>query len=707
MTVKPPATSPLRALVAEEDPLVRRLLVGALQALDMAAEEAEDGSAVLEAARREMPDLFILGGEMPGLDGLDACTAIREMPGGQDVPVLIVAGRDDFPSIERALEVGATDLIRKPTDTPRLQHRIRVQMRACEASRRICETRAELQASQRRLEKFQDLASVGDWEWNIETDRLALSPQAIVIMGSDSDPPPSHVDFLERCVHPDDRDATLKSLQEARESSGSVRFDHRILDGSRVVQHILEANASIPGEGTIVAGTAQDITEQKRAEERIRELAFYDSLTGLPNRRLLEDRLSRALEWCRHSGVCVGLLFVNLDHFKRVNERLGYLVGDQLLKQVAERLLSSVRFADSLVRAGPVPVAQTSVSRFGGDEFAVVLSGLRDAQDAGQVAQRLRENLRPPFMVDDKQVRISATIGIAIAPSDGTECESLFQKANMAMNHAKERGPDNHQFFNASMNEAATRAMEIDSSLRRALEEKRLVLYYQPLVRVGSGQIVGAEALLRMWGPDGKLLPPASFIPIAEESSRIVSLGAWALRTACGQLARWQAEGWRAARIAVNVSANQLRRTNFPRIVEGVLSQTQVEPSSLELEVTENVFLEEGGAEALHELRRMGISIAIDDFGTGFASFSCLKRMPADVLKIDRSFIQGIGSGEGAIVAAIIAMAHELGCSVVAEGVETDEELEFLRANGCDVLQGSRCGAPVPPEEFRWRSSQG
>ena len=456
-----------------------------------------------------------------------------------------------------------------------------------------------------------------------------------------------------------------------------------------------------------MTGTVRDITEQKRAEQQIRELAFYDSLTGLPNRRLLEDRLARALKWAQHSGTYVGLLFVNLDHFKRINDRLGYMVGDQLLKQVAERLLSSVRFADSLGRARHAPVVQTSVSRFGGDEFAVVLSGLSDGQDAGQVAQRLRENLRPPFMVEQNQVRISATIGIAIAPTDGTDRASLFQKANMAMHHAKERGLDNHQFFNASMNEAAAKAMEIDGSLRRAQEEERLVLYYQPLVGVDSGEIVGAEALVRMWGPDGKLLAPSSFIPIAEESSSIVSLGAWVLRTACDQLASWQAEGWCPARIAVNISANQLQRANFLRMVDGVLSQTQVDPRSLELEVTESVFLEESGAEMLQELRRMGISIAIDDFGTGFSSFSCLRRMPADVIKIDRSFIQGIASGEGSIVKAIIAMAHELGCSVVAEGVETDEELEFLRANGCDVLQGTRLGWPVPAEEFRWRSSQG
>jgi len=702
-----PAAPPLRALVADEDPIGRRQLVAALQPLNIVAEEAEDGAAVLEAAGRAMPDLLILDAEMRRMNGFDACSAIRELPGGEEVPILILTEREDFLNFGRASEAGATDFISKPVDSSLLRHRIRLQVRASQACRRVEQARAELNASQRRLEKFQDLAAVGDWEWNVETDRLILSPQSIKILRAVSDPPSSQSDFLERCVHPEDRDAAAKFLRKAQQTLSSVRFDHRIFDGSRVVQHILDAEPSIPGEGPTLTGTVRDITEQKRAEQQIRDLAFYDSLTGLPNRRLLEDRLASALRWAERSGTFVGLLFVNLDHFKRVNDRLGYMVGDQLLKQVAERLLSSVRFADSLGRPYQAPLVQTSVSRFGGDEFAVVLSGLREARDAGQVAQRLRENLRPPFMVGEQQVRISATIGIAIAPTDATDRASLFQKANMAMHHARERGADSHQFFNASMNEAATRAMKIDSSLRLAQEEERLVLYYQPLVRVGSGEIVGAEALVRMWGPDGKLMPPTAFIPIAEESSRIVSLGAWILRNACTQFARWQAEGWSPARIAVNISANQLRRKNFLRIVEGVLGQTEIDPSSLELEVTENAFLEEAGAETLQELRRMGISVSIDDFGTGFSSFSLLSRLPADVLKIDRSFIKGIGRGEGAIVSGIIAMAHELGCSVVAEGVENGEELEFLRANGCDILQGSHCGRPVPAEEFRWRNPQG
>ena len=387
----------LRAMVTDNDPVTRMVLAAVLQEMGFNAQVAEDEAAALDAARRAMPDLFILDVQMPQLDGFETCAAIREIPGGEDVPILIVTRRDDLPCIERAFEVGATDFVTKPIDAALLQKRLRFQMRASGAFREVNDALAELQASRRRLDRSQQLARLGDWEWNLETDRLILSVQASEIMDCASDPPSSSLDFFARCVHPDDRDTASKSLQKVHETSKSVQFEHRVLDGERVVHHFLEADEPIPGEGRTVAGTVQDITDRKRAEEQIRQLAFYDSLTGLPNRRLLEDHLGKALEWANHSGTRVGLLFVDLDRFKRVNDTLGHMAGDQILREVAERLLSSVRFSDSLARAPRSVAAQTSVSRFGGDEFAVVLSGLRDGQDAGRVAQRLLGNSAPTF----------------------------------------------------------------------------------------------------------------------------------------------------------------------------------------------------------------------------------------------------------------------------------------------------------------------
>jgi len=687
-----------RALVVDDDPGTRVVMVAVLQEMNVAPEEAENGEAALEVARRAMPDLFLLGVQLPRLDGFETCAAIRKMPGGEDVPILMVTGRDGLSCIERAFEVGATDFVTKPIRKALLQQRLRFQIRASDAFREMSDTLAELQSSRRRLDKSQEIARLGYWEWNIEMDRLILSAQAIEIMGCSSDPPSSALDLLASCVHPDDRDTASKSLYEVRQASREVQFEHRLPDGKRIVHHFLEANESVRGEGLTAAGAVQDITDRKRAEEQIRQLAFYDSLTGLPNRRLLEDQLGKALEWAKRSGIWIGLLFLDLDRFKRVNDTLGHMAGDQVLREVAERLLSSVRAADSLGRT-----SQASVSRFGGDEFAVVLSGLRNAQDAGRVAQRLLGNLRRPFTIQQQEVTLAASIGIAICPTDGTDSASLFRKADIAMHHAKERGRDNHQFFSAAMNEAAQRARKIKKSLSEALEQNRMVLHYQPLVHAESGKIIGAEALVRMREPGGDLVPAGALIPIAEESGLIIRLGAWVLRAACSQLGRWHAAGWASGRISVNISAHQLRQGSFLDLVKGALDQAGVDPCFLEIEITESVFMEGPGLEALQELRKMGISVAIDDFGTGFSSLSYLNRTPANVLKIDRSFIREIEGGGAGMVSAIIAMAHELGCSVVAEGVETKRQLEFLREHGCDVLQGFLCGRPLPAEEFGWQ----
>jgi diguanylate cyclase (GGDEF)-like protein len=693
-------------MVTAHDPVSSMVLIAALQEMGFTTEVAEDDAAALDSAHREMPDLILLDVQVPHLNWFETCAAIREMSGGEDVPILIATGWDDLPGIERAFESGATDFVTKPIDAALLQKRLRFQMRASGAFRRVNHALAELQASRRRLDRSQQLARLGDWEWNLETDRLILSAQASEIMDCTSNPPSSSLEFFARCVHPDDRDTASKSLQKVHETSERVQFEHRVLDGERVVHHFLEADESIPGEGRTAVGTVQDITDRNRAEEQIRQLAFYDSLTGLPNRRLLEDHLGKALDWASHSGTHVGLLFVDLDRFKRVNDTFGHMAGDQVLRRVAERLLSSVRFSDSLARVPRSVAPQTSVSRFGGDEFAVVLSGLRDGQDAGRVAQRLLGALRRPFIVQQREVTLGASIGISICPNDGTDSASLLRKADIAMHHAKERGRNNHQFFSASMNEAALRAMEIERTLTEALEQNRLVLHYQPLLHTDSGEIIRAEALVRIREPSGELAYPREFISIAEESGLIISLDTWVLRAACRQLAIWHAAGWKWGRISVNISAQELRQSGFLELVGEALNQAGLEPRFLEIEIRESILLDERGLEALEELHRMGISIAIDDFGTGSSSLSRLSRARVDVLKIDRSFVSDIGSGGSAIVSAIIAMARELGCSVVAEGVETDEELTFLREHGCDTLQGFRCGRPVPAEEFSWRGSR-
>jgi diguanylate cyclase (GGDEF)-like protein len=668
----------------------------------MQVEEAGDGAGAVATAKRSMPDLVLLDVEMPRMNGFQACAAIRNMPQGRDVPILIVTGLDDIAFIQRAFDVGATDFVTKPIQAQLLQQRIQFQMRASRAFRDLRETLGELAASQYRLGKSQDLAHLGDWEWRAESDQLALSPRAIRILGCAASPPRSMQELLTRCVHPDDRATVEKLLEEACLGRGESEFDHRLPEGDRIVHHYLEASHSVPGDEPAVAGTVQDITDRTRAEERIRELAFYDSLTGLPNRRVLEDRLERIVAFAAENGKQAGLLFLNLDRFKRINDSQGHAAGDQILKQIAERLIASLRVGDHLARAPTEVEPQAAVSRFGGDEFAIVLTGLEEVQDAGRIARRLLRVVRQPIALPDGEVNITCSIGIAVFPADGADKDALFRNADLAMHHAKEQGRDNHQFFSASMNEVALERMTVERALGEALSRDGLVLHYQPQVEADTGRVLGAEALVRMRGPAGELLPPGRFIDVAEESGLITPLGDWVLHEACAQFARWRAEGWSDARIAVNVSTVQLRNRDFIASVDRALSDAGLEPEALELELTEGVFIEERGREFLRELRDKGISIAIDDFGTGFSSLSYLTRLRVDVLKIDRAFVKEIDRGGGSIVAAIVAMAHGLGCSVVAEGVETEAELDFLRAHGCDVLQGFHLGRPVSAEDFQW-----
>ena len=699
-----------RALVADDDPVTRMVIAAALQEMDLTVEEAEDGAAALEAARRAMPDLFILDVQMPHLDGFETCAAIREMPGGEDVPILIVTGRDDLPCIERAFEVGATDFVTKPINTALLQHRLRFQMRASDAFREVSDTLAELRASQRRLDKSQELARLGDWEWNLETDRLILSAQATEIMGCGADPPSSPLDFLADCVHPrrsrrPPGSPSRKSARPPGTSSSSTGFPTGNASSTTSWRRTSRSRAR----GVTVAGTVQDITDRKRAEEQIRQLAFYDSLTGLPNRRLLEDHLDKALAWAKQSGnaasvSCSSTWTASSASTTRWGTWRATRSSGRWPSACSPRCASATPWA----RAPRAYVAQTSVSRFGGDEFAVVLSGLRDGQDAGRVAQRLLGNLRRPFTVQQQQVTLAASIGIAICPTDGTDSASLFRKADMAMHHAKERGRDNHQFFSASMNEAALRAMEIEKSLAEALEQNRMLLHYQPLVRADSGEIVGAEALVRMQEPGGELVPPGEFIPIAEESGLIIPLGAWVLRAACSQLARWHAEGWESGRISVNISAHQLRQRSFLHLVRGALNQAGVDPRFLEIEITESVLLEERGVDALQELRQMGISIAIDDFGTGFSSLSYLSRTPRGRAQDRPQLRQRHREGRGADRRG--HHRHGPRARLLGRGRGRRDRAGARRS--CESTDATFCRASTaavrfPPRTFRWKGRSG
>jgi diguanylate cyclase (GGDEF)-like protein/PAS domain S-box-containing protein len=435
-----------------------------------------------------------------------------------------------------------------------------------------------------------------------------------------------------------------------------------------------------------VIGTYEDITERKVAEDRVKFLAFYDALTELPNRALLQDRLSKALASARRRKDKVALLFLDLDRFKDINDSLGHLVGDLLLQEVAERLKKWAR-------------EQDTVARVGGDEFVIVLTAVKDGADAAVAAERLMHAMSAGFVVEGRSLSISCSLGISVFPEHGADSETLIKNADAAMYCAKENEGRNFRFFTDDMNAQAVERLTLENGLRLALDKKELFLVYQPQVDIVSGKIIGLEALLRWQHPTLGLVPPDKFIRIAENCGLIVPIGEWVLRTACSQVRKWQDEGIPAVSIAINVSAVQFRQEDFCELIRRVLHETGLAPQYLELELTEGLLLANADVtfSVLQELKAMGLTLAIDDFGTGYSNFNYLRQFRVSKLKIDRSFIRdvAVNPDDAAITTAIISMAKSLNLKVIAEGVEDEAQMSFLRAHQCDEIQGYYFSKPL------------
>ncbi len=435
----------------------------------------------------------------------------------------------------------------------------------------------------------------------------------------------------------------------------------------------------------------RDITEIRQKEEHIRYMAYHDPLTKLPNRLLFNDRLQHTLTAAQRRPKTVAVMFIDLDRFKFINDTLGHNIGDALLQAVASRIKESVRQDDT-------------ISRLGGDEFVILLSDIATSQDAAHIAQKVLEVLSRPYTLAGHELNITASIGISVYPEDGVDVQTLMKNADTAMYHAKELGKNAYQFYTANMNAKLLERMMLEKNLRRALDQKEFSLYYQPRIHIGNGKICGMEALIRWHHPEMGMILPSQFIPVAEETNLIFPMGEWVLRAACEQNKVWQDAGLPHLRVAVNVSGHQLRQHNLISIVKNVLNETGLPPEWLEIEITESVIMQhaEKNIQTLRELKDLGIQIAIDDFGTGYSSLNYLKRFPIDKLKIDRSFISDLStdSDDMAITTAIIAVAHSLKLKVIAEGVETAEQLKFLKNKQCDEIQGYYFHRPMPVKAF-------
>jgi diguanylate cyclase (GGDEF)-like protein/PAS domain S-box-containing protein len=463
-------------------------------------------------------------------------------------------------------------------------------------------------------------------------------------------------------------------------------------DGSELWA-IVAANPIFESDGRYLGALAMvtDITERKRAEDHLVYLAHHDSLTGLPNRTLFNDRLQQSLIDADRRERLVAILFMDLDRFKNINDTLGHEAGDALLRAVSARLKECVRSGDT-------------VARLGGDEFIVLLPDIAHVDDVARIAQKILDIFTQPFGIDGRELFVTTSIGITLYPFDDKGVEGLVKNADVAMYRAKEQGRNSYQFYAAEMTAKAHENLALENALRGALERNELVLHYQPVVDLDSGEVSGMEALLRWKHPQQGLIMPWRFIPLAEESGLIVPIGEWALRTACAQAKTWQQQGYLPLRVAVNLSARQFYQRNLAEVIGRALKDTGLDPAWLELELTESLLMQnaEPTYATLNTLSAMDVRLSIDDFGTGYSSLSYLKRFPIDTLKIGRSFVRDVPADpdDAAIVSAIIAMAHTLEMRVIAEGVETEAQRAFLEAQGCDAFQGYVYGPPLPPEEF-------
>jgi diguanylate cyclase (GGDEF)-like protein len=435
-------------------------------------------------------------------------------------------------------------------------------------------------------------------------------------------------------------------------------------------------------------GATLDITERKRAEERARSLAYHDTLTGLPNRLVFQDRLALSIAQAHRRGRGLAVLFLDLDRFKVINDSLGHSVGDLLIREVGLRLRSCLREEDT-------------VARLGGDEFTLMLPDISEAVDAVKVASKVLEVLRAPFQIDGHELFVTSSMGISLYPGDGRDPETLVKNADAAMYRAKEQGRDHYQLYTPALNDTALDRLALESSLRKALAQDELLLHYQPIFNVATSRVYGLEALLRWQHPERGLVSPGEFIPLAEVTGLILTMGPWVLRTACAQARAWQ-QRQPGLRISVNLSARQFQEPGLIRHVTEALAETGLEPQCLQLEITESSAMHnaQSAIQTLRELKALGVGLSIDDFGTGYSSLSYLKRFPIDTLKIDQSFIRDISTDpeDAAIASAIIALAHMLKLEVVAEGVETRDQLEFLSRNGCDRTQGYLLSRPLPAD---------
>ncbi len=699
------AASRPRVLVVDDEPSNIQLVAEALgDGFEVVS--AEDGQSALEIATTSMPDVLLLDISLPDVDGIEVCRRFKTQHPTWDLPILIVTGSINPEDEARALDAGAVDYITKPISPAGLRARvanhIALKLARAEASKLLAVEQHRVFAES-LIENSPAAIIVTDADFTI----TAMNPAAQNLLWYKPEELIGHGTPLifsgrtqvaarrqgRAAEFAGIRRSSIKHSLTADEESGGLRGGEWTFfrkGGSTVIVEV--SITSLKGEEGGATGfmiTAYDVSERKRREEYISHLAHHDRLTGLPTRQLLADRLEMMLSRSKRYSTASALLMIDLNGFKQINDSLGHHVGDLLLAAVAERLSTAVRSVDT-------------VARMGGDEFVVLAADLASAADAELVAEKMLSALAAPVLSERQPIHVTASIGVCIYPEGGADADMLMRNADIAMYHAKKSGKHSFQVFSREFAELAVQQRDMEAALREALNADELELHYQPQFSLADGEMVGVEALLRWRSGQFGMVPPGRFIPVAEKTGLILPIGAWVIRTACRQLPKLHLEFGPQLVMAVNVSVRQLDQPDLLQVVEDSLRENGLDPSCLEIEITESLLISEAPRALLFldGLRKLGVRIAIDDFGTGYSGMSYLLRFSVNRLKIDRCFIQdcSTSTNSAAVTKAIIALSHMLKVSVVAEGVESQDQMDFLKNAGCDDVQGYFLCRPVAPE---------
>lgn len=667
------------ALVVEDDAVTRMMLVQALSDEGFVVAQAEDGHAALERFAEQPPPIVLMDVIMPGMNGFEACEAIREQADFSDVAVLMLTGLDDMESIDRAFRTGATDFITKPINWGLLRQRVRYALR-------LQRMQSEIRRNEARLTQAQRVARVAHWEYAPEYASFQWSAGMRELLDLAET---SAREWLPGRIHAEDRSAIQEGLDTALHNGSAYTAEHRILLDDQEERTVL-VRGEPSGDGERWVGVVQDITDIRRTEARLRYVTRFDAVTGLPNRDSLLEHLDQAMLEADIRQTSVALMVFDLERHQAVHESMGTAAADTLLRLAAERL--TAHFGSEII-----------VARVGDAEFALLAGRIQRGEEAARLALTVQELLAEPFMLEGQEIYAWATVGITLYPTDAAEGATLLKNAGSAMRNSRDEGRGPYCFYTADMNARVMQELSLEGALRRALEERQFILYYQPQLDAAREETVGFEALLRWDHPDYGIVSPGAFIPLLESTGLITGAGRWLLEEAGRQCQAWNAGREQPVRVAINLSAQQFDDPELLPTIRRAIAGGGLTAESLELEITETVAMRDPQASlaTLRTLKEMGFTIAIDDFGTGYSSLSYLKQLPLDKLKIDKSFVFDMhtSNDDAAIVRSTIHLAHDLGLRVVAEGVEEAVHVEMLRDMGCDILQGFHYGRPRPAPE--------